>query len=169
MNELGQIIEAETPEAVLTEPPGASEPPSPPETTGAPGRPGPSAETGEDANGDQVEPEPVEVEGEDAGPDGDPSAAVGVCPLCQGEGVLSPAPRQSPSWQTCADCDGWGMVATGSRVPDAALIECERCQGRGYAAEVPSYAPVEGVSADTPGAIFDNISGTWRMPGPDGA
>jgi len=128
------------------------------------------------------EPEPDEGNGEDEGAEpeaasAEQSAAGGEgsehegaepapvpCPLCEGKGELLIAPRQSPSWKRCDDCDGWGQVLTGSHLPEAAMIDCERCSGKGYAPRpmpVPTY-----VSPDTPGAEYDAASGTWVVRNP---
>lgn len=39
---------------------------------------------------------------------------------------------QDPSANRCDRCDGWGKVATGSRVNRQEKLECEECSGRGW-------------------------------------
>lgn len=43
-----------------------------------------------------------------------------------------PQYRQDPRANTCATCDGWGKVATGSKVNRQINLECEECKGRGW-------------------------------------
>jgi hypothetical protein len=42
--------------------------------------------------------------------------------------TLNPDPRAN----RCGTCDGWGKVATGSRVARQDKLECTECQGRGW-------------------------------------
>jgi hypothetical protein len=43
-----------------------------------------------------------------------------------------PAYQANQNYSACATCDGWGMVATGSKRPGYTDAECPDCLGKGY-------------------------------------
>lgn len=47
--------------------------------------------------------------------------------------------KADPHSETCKVCDGWGLVTTGSKVPNNDTRQCLDCRGLGY---VPEDAPV---------------------------
>lgn len=60
------------------------------------------------------------------------------CPACQGLGFdltggePPPELKQHDRFVMCEHCDGFGLVATGSKVPQAAELRCPTCGGNGY-------------------------------------
>lgn len=44
----------------------------------------------------------------------------------------SPEYVQSSAFRTCGECEGWGMVTTGSKVPGKERATCATCKGYGY-------------------------------------
>lgn len=61
-----------------------------------------------------------------------------LCPACEGTGLDftggqgEPEFAESPDRERCPDCDGWGKVRTGSRVPTEDVLPCPTCQGAGH-------------------------------------
>lgn len=61
-----------------------------------------------------------------------------LCPACEGTGLdftggePEPELKASPDRERCPDCDGWGKVVTGSRVPTEEVLPCPTCQGAGH-------------------------------------
>lgn len=76
------------------------------------------------------------------------------------------APPPTDRYQTCAECEGFGQVATGSRLADHATRQCPTCQGQGYVdsgtqgAAPPPSAPV--AQPPWPGAVWDAATGAWK-------
>ena len=70
-----------------------------------------------------------------------------------------PTLNADPRANRCGVCDGWGKVATGSRVARQDKMECEECKGRGWvgprmatlAAQPQTFAPVTIDHAETNG------------------
>ena len=60
---------------------------------------------------------------------------------------VPPPYLQDKGSQTCPDCDGWGMVLTGSKVHGKATANCKACGGRGATGDRWNVAP----EALTPG------------------
>jgi hypothetical protein len=47
-------------------------------------------------------------------------------------GAGEPPYQTASDKETCDECDGWGGVLSGSKVPDQKVVRCERCKGAGY-------------------------------------
>ena len=65
-----------------------------------------------------------------------------VCRFLLGE-PLKPAFQNTQRAQACPDCDGWGMVNTGSRVHGKESIQCAPCKGRGWVGEAADLTPAQ--------------------------
>lgn len=87
-----------------------------------------------------VEAEAAEAEAEtEAETEAEPAAY--PCPVCGSEIDIPNQPKQDPNTERCTQCDGWGMTASGSLIPDAAVGPCSLCSGRGYNNVAPVYVP----------------------------
>lgn len=93
-----------------------------------------------------------------------------VCPMCGGIGTLATDPPDDPNRTRCRDCDGWGKVYTGSRVPGYEVKDCLTCNGEGAVA-VAGYVQQQtrraDEAADVPlqaGALWDAATLRWRPP-----
>lgn len=60
---------------------------------------------------------------------------------------------------TCTFCDGWGLVTTGSKVPNQDTRQCLDCKGLGY---VPKGEPVSVVTGN--GFDADSVETGQRVP-----
>lgn len=88
-------------------------------------------------------------------------APVAPCPTCEARGYILVQLRADPATERCEDCDGFGVVITGSRVPGNAEQMCHGCQGRGYrqkagaeqAPQPPTWQPP--AVAPLPPSAFD--------------
>lgn len=93
-----------------------------------------------------------------------------ACPMCDGVGELTYEPPQDPNAERCADCDGWGKVYTGSRVPGYEVEDCRSCKGEGRVREpVAEYAAIAAPAkaAEFPGqlgALWDGENSAWLPP-----
>ena len=71
------------------------------------------------------------------------------CAVCNGlgfdlgAGSAEPAYREHEQYRGCGDCDGLGLVLTGSQVPGQDTRECPGCLGRGYVERLPDVAGVD--------------------------
>lgn len=86
----------------------------------------------------------------------------GICPECSGVGLVPPAPtvKDSPLFQACKDCNGYGAVKTGALNPEHATRPCPGCKGRGY---------LEALAADgSPLAGIPGMPDTAPAPAPTG-
>jgi hypothetical protein len=60
------------------------------------------------------------------------------CPACMGlgfdltGGAGAPDYREASDKDVCDECDGFGGVRSGSKVPGQDIVRCERCKGAGY-------------------------------------
>ena len=63
--------------------------------------------------------------------------------------TLNPDPRAN----RCGVCDGWGKVATGSRVARQDKMECEECKGRGWVG--PRMATIAAAPAAPQPVLYD--------------
>lgn len=132
---------------------------------------------------------------------------LGVCPFCDGYGAVDPdailkalpaivekvAPfPQSPTYERCDECDGWGRVLTGARLESPGIQPCPKCDGNGYldkrstnaATPPPSPSPEQPAPPPPPpgpdplrtpppegrppavGMIWDQDAYTWTYPQP---
>jgi hypothetical protein len=98
---------------------------------------------GTDESPSSVPPEPPAA-ASDPEPEPESEGAEPVCPMCNGEGVLEVEPPLHPSYERCADCDGFGLIYTGSRRGGRAVEDCPTCQGDGFKkrANVPAVEPM---------------------------
>lgn len=92
-----------------------------------------------------------------------------VCPLCNGDGWLDVEPPQDPTAQRCPGCDGYGLVYTGSRVPDHATRACPVCMGRGFTSSAPDAVverdfTVASATPEWPGALWNRETLRWDKP-----
>ena len=73
--------------------------------------------------------------------------------------TLNPDPRAN----RCQVCDGWGKVATGSRVARQDKMECEECKGRGWIG--PRSAALPAANA-APSPVLYEVSSTNGQEAP---
>jgi hypothetical protein len=114
-----------------------------------------------------------------------------MCPLCIGDGFLTPyGPGELPSEQLdamdalagrytppdyivddtytmCDKCDGQGRNVTGSKVPEHLTKICDDCQGNGYKKKL--YVPAPVAQLPVPGSAAAINAGTPVNYGGNGA
>jgi hypothetical protein len=88
-----------------------------------------------------------------------------ACPACEGLGFDLTGGEPAPvllaheNFRRCDECDGYGLVRTGSHVPGHDLNACPNCVGRGYLERLPTPQAVPDQAAEygTP-AWMGNVS-----------
>ncbi len=77
----------------------------------------------------------------------------------------------APNVRKCGTCDGWGKVASGSRVAGKTLVLCPQCRGNGFqgdalmpAAENGAAPVVELVQPPEEGPVADGDHDIWGSP-----
>lgn len=124
---------------------------------------------------------------------GDEAVALDLCPLCEpsipgfvfagatGEprsqlhGALlavlanpqAAEYREAKHRQRCDDCDGWGVVVSGSRVGAQETVPCARCNNLGHVATAPGDGPVylpPAQTAETNGGTHEPAAAALHEP-----
>jgi hypothetical protein len=95
----------------------------------------------------------------------------------EGPALLADEPRSEPPYkvsevtETCAACDGYGLVLTGSKTEGGRLWQCSVCNGAGHtpiAGALPSPHPVAPQGAAPPlqaaPPMPDGVPDAWGRP-----
>ncbi len=84
---------------------------------------------------------------------------------------IAPEYWPAPNVRKCGTCDGWGKVASGSRVAGKTLVLCPQCRGNGFqgdalmpAAENGAAPVVELVQPEPDGPVADGDHDIWGSP-----
>jgi len=99
-----------------------------------------------------------------------------ACPTCSGAGFLDKPLRVSEHHQMCDECNGYGIVISGSLNPNSSTTQCTKCSGYGHvpkvleaAAATPitngvTVAPVAPVPNDPPEVAALRAQGYTIVP-----
>lgn len=99
--------------------------------------------------------------GEPVVPDG-----FNLCPACHGAGCVPDDVKEDPTVERCTDCNGLGVVLTGSLNPEHAAKQCLSCTGTGYRTRQGSPAPYERVAAPDTGGNGERQPWELEQPAP---
>ena len=84
---------------------------------------------------------------------------------------IAPEYWPAPNVRKCGTCDGWGKVASGSRVAGKTLVLCPQCRGNGFqgdalmpAADNGAAPVVELVQPEPDGPVADGDHDIWGSP-----
>lgn len=87
-------------------------------------------------------------------------------------GASAPDYQDAKTVERCDDCDGWGVVRSGSRAPEHRTVPCPTCSGTGHKAKVapppsapapPEWQPPPQPTA-TDGAVQAGAVDQWGRP-----